>query len=115
MIRHVVMWKLKEEAEGASKQKNAEKMKLILEGLKINIEEIKVELLYDSTHIKTIKELDLRNKTGCTVIGFKDDKGEYIVNPEAETKLVSGSKIIVLGRPEQIERLNSKYNIEQEA
>lgn len=41
MIRHVVMWKLKEEAEGASKKKNAEKMKLILEGLKINIDEIK--------------------------------------------------------------------------
>lgn len=41
MIRHVVMWKLKEKAEGSSKQKNAEKMKLILEGLKINIEEIK--------------------------------------------------------------------------
>ncbi|WP_372637203.1 Dabb family protein [Fodinibius sp.] len=41
MIRHVVMWKLKDEAEGASKEKNAEKMKLILEGLKINIEEIK--------------------------------------------------------------------------
>lgn len=41
MIRHVVMWKLKDEAEGASKKKNAEKMKLILEGLKINIDEIK--------------------------------------------------------------------------
>lgn len=41
MIRHVVMWKLKKKAEGASKEKNAEKMKLILEGLKINIEEIK--------------------------------------------------------------------------
>lgn len=41
MIRHVVMWKLKDEAEGATKKKNAEKMKLILEGLKINIEEIK--------------------------------------------------------------------------
>lgn len=41
MIRHVVMWKLKEEAEGASKKKNAEKMKLILEGLKVNIDEIK--------------------------------------------------------------------------
>jgi hypothetical protein len=35
------MWKLKEEAEGASKEKNAEKMKLILEGLKVNIDEIK--------------------------------------------------------------------------
>lgn len=41
MIRHIVMWKLREEAEGASKRKNAEKLKLILEGLKINIEEIK--------------------------------------------------------------------------
>lgn len=41
MIRHVVMWKLKEEAEGASRQKNAEKMKLILEGLKTTIDEIK--------------------------------------------------------------------------
>ena len=41
MIRHVVMWKLKDKAEGASKDKNAEKMKLILEGLKTNIDEIK--------------------------------------------------------------------------
>ena len=41
MIRHVVMWKLKDKAEGSSKEKNAKKMKLILEGLKINIEEIK--------------------------------------------------------------------------
>lgn len=81
----------------------------------INIEEIKVEQLYDLGVVKTIRELDLRKKTGCTVIGFKDEKGEYIVNPEADTRLVPGSKIIVLGRPEQIERLNSKYNIEQEA
>ena len=81
----------------------------------INIEEIKVEQLYDTDRVKTIRELDLRKKTGCTVIGFKDENGEYIVNPEADTKLVAGSKIIVLGRPEQIERLNSKYNIEQEA
>jgi voltage-gated potassium channel len=77
----------------------------------INIEEVKVEQLYNASQEKTIKDLDLRRKTGCTVIGFKDDKGEYIVNPEADTKLVPGSKIIVLGRPEQIEKLNSEYNI----
>lgn len=41
MIRHIVMWKLKEEAAGATKKKNAEKLKLILEGLRTNIEEIK--------------------------------------------------------------------------
>ncbi len=41
MIRHIVMWKLKEEAAGASKEKNAQKLKLILEGLRSNIDEIK--------------------------------------------------------------------------
>ncbi len=41
MIRHIVMWKLKEKAEGAAKKKNAEKLKLILEGLRANIDEIK--------------------------------------------------------------------------
>jgi hypothetical protein len=41
MIRHIVMWKLKDKAAGASKKKNAEKLKLILEGLRTNIEEIK--------------------------------------------------------------------------
>lgn len=41
MIRHIVMWKLKEQAAGATKQKNAEKLKLILEGLRTNIDEIK--------------------------------------------------------------------------
>src|SRR5690625_3859551 len=41
MIRHIVMWKLKEQAEGGDDKKNAEKLKLILEGLKTTIDEIK--------------------------------------------------------------------------
>jgi len=77
----------------------------------INIEEVAVEKLYDISEIKTIKDLDLRNKTGCNVIGYKAANGEYIVNPEAEMQLGMGSKIIVLGRPEQIQKLNSTYNI----
>ncbi|WP_375238728.1 potassium channel family protein [Aurantibacter sp.] len=78
----------------------------------INIEEIEVEKLYDTNDIRTIKDLDLRSKSGCTVIGFKGIDGEYIVNPEAEVKLVPNSKIIVLGRPEQIQKLNSMYNLD---
>ena len=80
----------------------------------INIEEVAVEKLYSSKGVKTIRDLDLRRKTGCTVIGYKDAKGEYIVNPEAEMELEPKSKIIVLGRPEQIEELNSEFNIEIE-
>ncbi len=77
----------------------------------INIEEIPIEKLYNTTDIKTIRDLDLRNKTGCTVIGFKHANGDYLVNPEAELRLVPKSKIIVLGRPEQIQKLNSLYDI----
>jgi len=78
----------------------------------INIEEIAVEKLYDTnTSIKTIKDLDLRKRTGCNVIGYKNGKGEYIVNPEAERKLEANAKVIVLGRPEQIKELNAIYNL----
>ena len=77
----------------------------------INIEEIPVSKLYDTSYVKTIKDLDLRKKSGCSVIGFKTPNGDYEVNPEANTQLVEGSKIIVLGRPEQIQKLNSVYNL----
>ncbi len=78
----------------------------------INLEEISVEKLYDTTNVKTIRDLDLRKKTGCNVIGYKDVNGEYIINPEADQKLTPKSKVIVLGRPEQINKLNTLYNID---
>ncbi len=78
----------------------------------VNIEEVAVEKLFTSSKIETLRHLDLRKKTGCTVIGYKNEKGEYLVNPGADMQLKPNSKIIVLGRPEQIEKLNSVYNID---
>ena len=77
----------------------------------INIEEISVEQLYDTSIIKTIQDLELRKTTGCSVIGYKSESGDYLINPEASQELVPNSKVIVLGRPEQIQNLNSTYNI----
>ncbi|WP_298897385.1 TrkA family potassium uptake protein [uncultured Psychroserpens sp.] len=78
----------------------------------VNIEEVGVEMLFTTSKIETLRHLDLRKKTGCTVIGYKDSSGDYIVNPEADMKLEPKSKIIVLGRPEQIQKLNSLYGID---
>lgn len=78
----------------------------------VNIEEVAVQKLFTSSKIETLRHLDLRKKTGCTVIGYKDEHGEYIVNPEADMQLHPESKIIVLGRPEQIQKLNSLYDID---
>lgn len=77
----------------------------------INIEEVPVEVLYDPSKPKSIKDMDFRHETGCTVIGYKSPEGEYTINPEANVMLVPNSKIIVLGRPEQITKLNNLYNI----
>lgn len=77
----------------------------------INIEEVPVEVLYNPKSPKSIKDLDFRHETGCTVIGYKNPEGEYTINPDANVKLVPNSKIIVLGRPEQINKLNNLYNI----
>ncbi len=78
----------------------------------VNIEEVAVEKLFTTDKIETLRHLDLRKKTGCTVIGYKGEHGEYIVNPEADMQLQPKSKIIVLGRPEQIQKLNSVYDID---
>jgi len=70
-----------------------------------NLEEIAIDDLPSEFLNKTLLDLDLRRKTGCNVIGFKTSENEYIINPEATTKLESGSNLIVLGRPNQIEKL----------
>ncbi len=74
-----------------------------------NLQEIIVDDLPNAYISKSILDLDLRKKTGCSVIGFKTSDDIYIVNPEADTKLVKGSKLIVLGRPEQIEKLQTLF------
>lgn len=76
-----------------------------------NVEEIRTEDITPSSKEISLKELDLRKETGCSVIGYKTPDGEYIINPGADLKLVKESKIIVLGRPEQIELLKKKYNL----
>ncbi|GGX09953.1 potassium channel family protein [Aquimarina muelleri] len=77
----------------------------------INIEEISFEDMFDDQKERTILNIDMRSRTGCTIIGYKSPDGEYIVNPEANTVLRPGSRVVVLGRPEQINLLNKEFDI----
>ena len=74
-----------------------------------NLEEIAVNDLPEKYINKTILDLDLRKQTGCTVIGFRNPDKEYLINPEANIKLVADSQLIVLGRPEQILKLREFF------
>ena len=76
-------------------------------GDSINLEEITFETITDSLKNKTLKDLEIRNKSGANIIGFKTAEGEYLVNPSAETKVIPHSKIFVLGTPDQIRKLKT--------
>ncbi|MEI6021254.1 MAG: potassium channel protein [Bacteroidota bacterium] len=71
----------------------------------INLEEISLTQISDNLKNKTLKELELRNKSGANIIGYKTSNGEYIVNPSAETKIIPESKIFVLGNRDQVNKL----------
>ncbi len=74
-----------------------------------NLEEIDIDELPNGYIGKTILDLDLRKKTGCTVIGYRNPDKDYIINPEANSVLISGAHLIVLGRPEQITKLRELF------
>lgn len=74
-----------------------------------NLEEIDIDELPKNYLGKTILDLDLRKKTGCTVIGYRHPDRDYIINPEANSVLISGAHLIVLGRPEQINKLRDLF------
>jgi len=85
--------------------------KLTLDGnCQTNLEEISVNKLPNSFINKSIRDLDLRRKTGCSIIGYKTEDNNYIINPDAEMALVPNTKLIVLGRPEQIAKLKELYH-----
>jgi voltage-gated potassium channel len=76
-------------------------------GDNINLEEISFERDTPALMNKSLKELDIRNKTGANIIGFKTAGGEYLVNPGGDTIITPHSKVFVLGTNEQLKKLKT--------
>lgn len=71
----------------------------------IRLEEIIINKLKEKYRGKTIRELEVRNRTGANIIGFKTGEGEYIINPSPDTIMKPDSKLFVLGTSEEVEEL----------
>tara|TARA_B110000090_G_scaffold53353_1_gene60929 strand:+ start:2566 stop:3540 length:975 start_codon:yes stop_codon:yes gene_type:complete len=78
---------------------------------KINLEEINFENIPEAYKNKTIASISQSFETGCNIVGYKTQEGDFIVNPEPSTFLVPGSKLFVLGKPEQINQINKIFGI----
>ena len=72
MFKHIVMWKLKETAEGVGKAENAQKMKTILEALKETIAQIKqievgIDVSCTDSSYDVVLYAAFENKSDCEV------------------------------------------------
>ncbi|MGE0077337.1 MAG: TrkA family potassium uptake protein [Bacteroidales bacterium] len=59
---------------------------------------------------KTIGELQIREQTGVSILGIKDEHGQYILNPSSDTLLRKGIMLFVLGNREQVWHLKGVLN-----
>jgi voltage-gated potassium channel len=78
-------------------------------GDNIRLEEITFDILSPEYQNKTIRDLEIRNKSGANIIGFKTAKGEYVINPSADTIIIPDAKLFVLGTSEQIIKLKEMF------
>lgn len=76
-----------------------------------NMESISFEEFPKEFQNKTIEELEAKQITGVTIIGYKDENGTYVINPPADTIMVPGSKIFVLGHTSQIKKLTHHFGL----
>jgi len=72
--------------------------------INIKLEEIGYSSLPDSMRNKSIRELEIRNKTGANIIGFKTAGGEYVINPPPDTVMQPDAKLFVLGTQDQVNK-----------
>lgn len=59
----------------------------------------------ESGRTVSLKELDIWKSCGATVLGLKTADGEYAINPIAETLLLPGHRLIVMGSKVQLNKV----------
>jgi len=78
-------------------------------GDNIKLEEITFDNLSEVYKNKTIRELEIRNKSGANIVGFKTAQGEYVINPSPDTLMIHDAKLFVLGTSDQIHKLKELF------
>jgi voltage-gated potassium channel len=57
---------------------------------------------------RTIQDSDLRGRFGVIVVGIQRQDHRMEFNPEADSKILAGDKLVVLGRPESLRKLEAE-------
>lgn len=77
-----------------------------------NIEEVSLDKIPQKFHHKSLAELELRKYTGCNVIGYRDEQGDLLINPDSNLRLSARGKLIILGSTPSIKKLNQMFQLD---
>jgi len=75
----------------------------------LHLEEIVYDDIQDQFLNKTIGELDIRARSGVSIIGVRRGESGFSFNPGPDTIINQGSILIVLGNKNQIEKFSDLY------
>jgi voltage-gated potassium channel len=75
----------------------------------LHLEEITYTDIREEYHNKTIGTMDIRAKSGVTVIGVRRGEGGFSFNPGPDTIINQDSILILLGNKPQIEKFSDLY------
>lgn len=75
----------------------------------VMLEEIGFDVFKPEYKGHSIKELDIRRKSGVTIIGLKDRHNKFIFNPSLDTPIAEGYILIALGKEEELEKFRTEF------
>ncbi|WP_310396340.1 NAD-binding protein [Hymenobacter sp.] len=76
---------------------------------KLRLEELAHGQMRRDRHGLSIRDLDIRSRTGATVIGLRQHAGTLLVSPSADYVPAVGDVLLVLGSEAQIESFEVQY------
>ncbi|KAA9339940.1 potassium channel protein [Hymenobacter busanensis] len=78
---------------------------------KLRLEELGYQDMRPEVRNLSIRELDIRSRTGATVIGLKPAEGQFVVSPSADTRPAPGDVLLLLGTDAQIATVVDEFRL----
>lgn len=86
----------------------------ILNGMEetdMHLEEIAYDSLKDEFKDKTIRELDIRSKTGANIVAFKDPQKGFLFNPASDVRILKDDILILLGNEQVLNTFKETFTL----
>ncbi|MEX2461522.1 MAG: TrkA family potassium uptake protein [Paenibacillaceae bacterium] len=64
---------------------------------------------FESMNGKTLKQLNIRDRYGCTIVAVKKPNNKVIVSPNSDYKILTSDILVIIGSNKQIQYFEDRY------